>query len=286
MSANAYGYLPPDSPERKRLIKANVATLQHLQRRYIESGIANSFAELLSGSVPAVSQPPEGQGAIPIRDILKQMGVHHEFYVPHQSGSTYNFQCAGDYNKVAQPAPMDGLKVYLSLDLSTPEKLEVGSEFYRALVEAMLEADTFFTAKHWSHAYDALLLYTHNLTTTAVLLADLYKAYQERGLFLATEHFLQAPLAGIHPDHAGWVHEPLIVGGVRREDGRALGSHSMRLGDLGAHLDVHGLSPASYEEGASPAGIDPAQPHMIDRTYYHGYALLPPAQESGLSRVP
>lgn len=254
-----------DSPA--LLIADNVRTLVDWRELAERAG---SYAVLLSGS-SEVSKPPAGQGRIPDREILTSLGVYERGCVEHNTPD-FTVRTMRGYNDLLRSQPddyLDAYKFYLSLNLATKENVELGSELYTDMVRRAQDADVAFACKNWpSRAYGALILYTRTPEHTETLggiIADLYPDYLQAGLFYDTPHFFQGSLDGTSPNHIGWVQEPTYGYGV--------GSHTQRMGALGAEIDnlsgrnirsVLTLTAADFIAAACKVFVDPARPYLLN----------------------
>lgn len=230
------------------LIAANVALLlsDRIKALVEETG---SYEQALFGAAEEV-KPPENQGFIDQKEVLEDLGVYEACYFQHEKGGIFNFKTITGYNEKAHEPQARGYKHYLSLDLSSAEKLTQGTRLYRALAEGAIECDAPFASKHWTaHSYDAQIIYTVGLEDTATvarLLHDIYPSYEGTGLLLATPRLFQGQVTGIDPNYVTWVREDLpdmpdYESGLRM-------SHSMRMQKLGRIID--GLSPDSLGDTA------------------------------------
>jgi hypothetical protein len=280
MPTSPYTYLPLADSDGSRQIATDrrVKDLQVLRDKYVATGRAENMKQLLGGDCAEVSRAPAEQGRIPHEKILKELEVHQDFYLLHATGNPEHFfHCADNYNAIARNNIFDGMKVYISMHLTAPSLIQLGSNFFREFTEGMIRERRPFATKWWHvHIYDAMLLYIHDLEAAAKVLTPLFEKYVETGLLWSTEHFGQGQLGLIDPTYVGWVHEPLIspMPKHKTDTSRELGSHSGRMGALGDYLDAHGITVESYMNAALHAGIDPAQPYFMDRDYYPGGRLL------------
>lgn len=225
----------------EELVAANVALLLggKVQALVAEVG---SYKKALFGEA-AESKPPEGQGFIDQRLVLEDLGVYEACYFKHDKGGEFNFKTTRGYNNKAQTPGASGYKHYLSLDLSSSLKLELGTRLYRELAERAIANNIPFASKHWTeHAYDAQLIYTVGLSDTAGIagiLADIYPDYQDTGLLLSVPRIFQGSIRKVDPNQAGWVREDLP--GMLHSFAGHPGSHSRRLEKLGRDIDALGI---------------------------------------------
>lgn len=230
------------------LVAANVALLlsPRVQTLVHEAG---SYQRALFGET-AESKPPENQGFINQREVLQDLGVFEKCYFDHANGGEFNFKTNRGYNDKARTPGASGYKHYLSLDLSSDAKLELGTMLYRELAERAIDAGVPFASKHWTaHAYDAQLIYTIGLEDTAKvagMLKDIYPEYQGKDVMLPTPRLFQGTVAGINPDQVGWVREDL-PGMPHHVAGLGM-SHSKRLEELGRRIDLLGNPEAGADE--------------------------------------
>ncbi len=219
---------------------------------------AGSYRALLSGE-SKFSDLPAGQMHIPDKRVLHDRGLLD------RSVLTFGAALRGpDYSRLQRESPGERYKFYSSLDLTTPAQVEIGTRWFGEVAERALQQGLSLTTKAFDHSYDSLNLYTWDPNPLADILSGLYPKYRDLGLYSATPHFLQGEIEGVDPDHIGYVQEP--VSGYSGVGGG--GSHSVRMGILGASVDSHlaagqQLSPDMLVEAADAAGVNPARPYLL-----------------------
>lgn len=261
------GPLPADETygwDEEVLVRKHVADLQRLAGLAAKVG---GYRQLLAG-MSYISDPPPCQPGgtdpnnaarmdmIPTEKILRGLGLYEKNYFWRPDGHT--LRNLTGHNDLLKNHPAEHYKFYLSLDLTTPEQRRFGSEFFEEIAARAHNSGITLATKAWVHAYDALLLYTFQPQALAEILQTVYaNPYWDR-LYHPTPHFLQGALRGVNPDHIGYVHEP---------SGRPWGSHSMRMGLLGAYLDGQmqdgRIAVELYRAAADEALVNPARPYLV-----------------------
>lgn len=232
----------------EREVAANAEYLAHLKDMATRAG---SYRNLLSGE-SEVSSPPSGQGEISSKRILNEKGVIAKGVL------TFGGALAGpDYALLKSEHPHERFKFYSSFDLTTPEKVDLGNQWFGEVVDSAAAQKLSMTVKSFDHAYDSLNIYTWNPHEMSAILQELYPKYLAQGLYYETPHFLQGELAGVNPNHIGFAQEPPNGWGGR--------SHSSRMGIIGAAIDANGgdVTPDIFKVAALSAGVNPARPYLI-----------------------
>jgi len=253
-------------------INNNIQTIIELQDLAREAG---SYACLLSGGHMPVSGPPEGQGHIDTKTILEDRGLYERYLFARSDGNTLrnmagfnrHMRSERQTRKGGSPGGHPFDKFYLSLDLTSKEKVAQGEQFFQEVVDGALDSGALLATKDYIHAYDALLLYTYRPHSPLIagVLQELYPEYREAGLFYSTKHFLQGEISDIAPDHIGFVHEP-AYSNARTS---VLGSHSQRMRRLGGCMDMLGpnlektLTPSAFIGAAAVAKVRPDMPYIV-----------------------
>ena len=227
--------------------------------RYVESlgplaQKAGSYAILLSGSGD-ISRRPPGQRSLPDEAILRDLGIYEECSIKHPTPG-FTLRTMRGFNTLLDP---DGFmyKFYLSLDLTNQSQVDLGSQFYREIVEKSQERGIVLASKYWTHAYDSLNLYTitpDHTDRVAEILGEVYPGYAEK-LFSSTPHFFQGRVPGIREDHIGFVQE--VPTGL---------SHSHRMRELGKGIDAflpHRLTVPTFTTAAHASFVNPAKPWLL-----------------------
>lgn len=233
-------------------IQDNVEYLKSLQDLVAEAG---SFQALLSGESP-VSYVSEGEMAVPQAITLQKLGIFtkHSNHVGVSSGA--------DYESLQRTKPYDRYKFYSSFDLTTPEKAELGTEWFSRVAQTAHERELSLTVKRADHAYDSLNLYTWHPEGVAAIVQELYPEFEACGLYRETPHFFQGEIEGINSNHVGFVQEPIAA--------YSTGSHSTRMSYLGQKIDTElakgrDLNETLFTEAAQEAGVDPLYPYILAR---------------------
>jgi len=158
--------------QRERAVRANIDYLHRMRGMAREAG---SYFALLSGE-SHVSDVPTGQGVIADNRILNRMGAQDKTYL------TFGTALAGpDYEALKAQHPNDRYKFYSSFDLTSPDKVALGNQWFSDVAERAL----------------------------AGIITELYPSYAAQGLYNSTPHFFQGSLQGVDPDHIGFVQEPI-----------------------------------------------------------------------------
>lgn len=166
--------------------------------------------------------------------------------------SFHKFIAGPDYRQLGTEEPMGRYKFYHSFQDKTR-----GESYLAELVKRAAEQGLSLSMKSFDHDYDGMDVYTHHFKEVSALIEELYPRHA--GAFYGAEHFLQGPLNSVNPRHIGWAQEPEAGVGQR--------SHSGRMGQIGAALDMGGLSEAAYRQGCQTAGVRPDQPWLLTHQY-------------------
>ena len=241
--------------QHEQAVRANVNYLHQMRGDAREAG---SYSALLSGE-SRFSSAPRGQRGIDDNRILNQMGARDRSYL------TFGTALAGpDYPALKSEHPNDRFKFYSSLDLTSPDKVALGNQWFRDVAERARASGISLTTKAFDHAYDSLNLYTWHPATLAGIITDVYPTYAAQGLYNSTRHFFQGSLEGVNPDHVGFVQEPI--------DGWPAGrghSHSVRMGILGSAIDDYmeasqgAITSDQFVHAAREAHVQSDEPYLI-----------------------
>lgn len=138
------------------------------------------------------------------------------------------WQTGVDLDKLADTAPDERWKYYLSLDLTDPSKQAISQDFFRKLLEKCTERGVALMTKTQDHLYDSLLLYTWHTEGMDSILSELSPQYNE--MWKSVRRVFQKPINGVNPMHIGRVQEPF---------GGRNGSHSGRMHSMGKYFDTN-----------------------------------------------
>lgn len=235
-------------------LKGNVEYLKSLSELVEQAG---SYQALLSGE-SVISQPPSGQRNISAKQVFVNLGLNDES--KHGKMSLGPVLKGIDYDRLKNNYPKERFKFYSSFDLRTDEQKGLGEEWLGDVAERAYEAGLSLETKAFDHAYDSLNLYTWHPEGVAAIVQELYPYYESKGLYYETPHFFQGEIDGVNPNHVGFVQEPI--------HGWGQGSHSQRMGVLGAEFDKYvqhdqDIDEQAFISAAKAAQVNPARPYVI-----------------------
>lgn len=164
-----------------------------------------------------------------------------------------------DLNTLMRNSPDSRYKFYLSLDLSSPDKMKAAKEMFGKILELAKKGKVSLFSKSEDHTYDSCNLYTWDRRKLEDIVKTLYPQYPD--IWLTTHHFFQAPIEGVNPMHIGWVQEPL--------GGKNGNSHSSRMRILGKTLDTSDkalIDTETYKRACRNASVNPQAPWLIAKS--------------------
>ncbi len=208
-------------------------------RKLTEKKGPYTWGKLLSGETPL----SEGGVELDTKYCMRAAGVENDSRAMSFGGAVKG----PNYRELDATRPTERYKFYHSFADRTR-----GTAYLTELIERASEQGLSMTMKTMDHAYDGANVYTYHPDKMAALVREVYPKYQDA--FFSTEHFLQGPIDGVDPAHIGWVQEPKA----------SQGSHSSRMGRLGAVLDTEGLNESAYQAGCEVAGVRPDQPWLLN----------------------
>lgn len=235
-------------------LKRNVEYLNSLSELVEQAG---SYQALLSGE-SVISQLPNGQRNISAKQVFANLGLNDESR--HGKMSPGPVLKGVDYDHLKNNYPKERFKFYSSFDLRTDEQKGLGEEWLKDVAERAYEAGLSLQTKAFEHTYDSLNLYTWHPERIAAIIQELHPYYEPKGLYYETPHFFQGEIDGVNPNHVGFVQEPI--------HGWGQGSHSQRMGVLGAEFDKYvqhdqDIDEQAFVSAAKAAQVNPARPYVI-----------------------
>jgi|GEM_PF-849933 len=251
-----------EAVERSRIIRHldYLGSLTYLLERF------DSYEKVLSGSTRYSEECvfklddgfllKEGFSLFPRKSIRLMLGSH---------ATTWDTGC--NVNALVENAAQESqrYKFYLSLDLSTSERLNSARSFMREIMSECRSQQLSVQTKSADHVYDSCNIYTWHPRALASILQKRCAMYPS--IWKDTEHFFQGALRGVNESHVGFAHEPLGTSPLRQSTGID-GSHSERMGKLGFHLDQEiakgrSVDEALFREAAARAAVRPDRPWLL-----------------------